>query len=95
MQAQVRDTHLKKKFGLSVEEYNAMLFDQGERCAICKKQETSKFKGTGRSFSVDHCHETGKIRGLLCHRCNTSLGGFGDSVELLLTAVSYLSGHGK
>ena len=63
---------LKKKFGISLEEYNQMLEKQNHRCAICGRHE-SEFK---RKLDVDHDHETGKNRGLLCNNCNTNLGHY-------------------
>ena len=79
--------NLRNKYGLSVEDY-AMLFEScGGKCAICG---TTQF-GTKRPH-VDHDHETGKVRGLLCSRCNLGIGYFGDSPELLLEAAAYLRG---
>jgi hypothetical protein len=66
----VRNLGYKKRFGISLEEYNQMFADQQGCCAICGKHQ-SEFK---RRFAVDHNHETGKIRGLLCLSCNTHLG---------------------
>jgi hypothetical protein len=66
---------------------------QDNRCAICRKPETSKHQsGTIRKLAVDHCHETGKLRGLLCTKCNTGLGLFNDDWLLLDNAIEYL-GH--
>lgn len=59
-----RATNLKKSFGLTIAEYDAMLAAQGGVCALCKK------KPTGKRLAVDHDHNTGEIRSLLCHRCN-------------------------
>ena len=77
----------KSKYGLSQEEYKNMFIAQDNKCAIC-----------GRSFSdrkayVDHCHETGKVRGLLCTQCNTLLGMARDSVEILGNAINYLKNN--
>ncbi|HET8687100.1 MAG TPA: endonuclease domain-containing protein, partial [Methanosarcina sp.] len=62
-----------KRYGLTVEDYSSMLVDQGGRCAVCKKEETRTVRGVIKSLSVDHCHLSGKIRGLLCDNCNTVL----------------------
>ena len=71
-------------YGLTPEEYNKMLTESGGRCAICGES----FEDTPR---IDHCHTTGKVRGLLCHNCNVGLGHFKDSTENLLKAVEYLN----
>jgi hypothetical protein len=76
--------HLKQKFGLSAEKYRDMLCRQNNRCAICRKREVNK------RLSVDHCHKTGRVRGLLCNNCNFTLGRFGDNSNLLRKAASYL-----
>lgn len=74
------------RYGLNLETYDKLLISQSNGCAICKKQEAG---GRG-SWHVDHCHLTGAIRGLLCHSCNTSLGHFKDSIEILESAIAYL-----
>jgi ferredoxin-like protein FixX len=81
-----RNTHLKAKFNITVKQFNEMLQLQNFCCAICMSP-TPKGRGT---FHVDHCHETGKIRGILCHDCNTGIGKLGDSLESIKKAVSYL-----
>jgi hypothetical protein len=78
--------HLKKHYRLTLEQYEQMLSEQGYVCKICGKPETSKPHG----LSVDHCHSTGKVRGLLCGNCNTLLGHAKDSTEVLLKCVNYL-----
>jgi hypothetical protein len=81
-----RERNLKKSFGIGVEEYNKLLETQGGCCAICKVNACV----SGRNFAVDHDHNTGKIRGLLCKFCNTALGQFQDSKENLHNAMQYL-----
>jgi len=68
---------------------------QNGLCLICGNAETSRNPKTGepRSLAVDHDHETGKIRGLLCTFCNTALGKFHDDVEILKKAIDYLISH--
>ena len=88
-----RERNLRKEFGIGLDEYNAMLEKQGGVCSICKQEETTVRAGRVMSLSVDHCHETGKIRGLLCNSCNRALGKFKDSIEHLLAAASYLEEH--
>jgi hypothetical protein len=63
-----------------------MLQQQNGLCAICKKTETGKTS----NLCVDHCHKTGKVRGLLCNNCNKGLGLFKDNPEVLLNASAYL-----
>ncbi len=87
-----RHTNLiKRNFGLTKLDYDNLLNKQKGVCAICNQKETSKHqKGKLRKLSVDHCHITGKVRGLLCTKCNMSLGGFRDNIAILKIAVSYL-----
>ena len=81
----MRRAHLKRKFNLSVEDYEAMLAKQGGGCAICAAPAPE-----GQSLHVDHCHDSGAIRGLLCFRCNAGLGLFDHDGERLARAASYL-----
>ena len=71
-------------YGVTVEEYNLMLGHQGGVCALCGRPPGKK------PLAVDHDHETGKVRGLLCQNCNVGLGCFGDSVPILEGAIKYL-----
>lgn len=80
-----RRSMLKRRYGITTEQYDAMLARQGERCAICW-QECK----TGRRLAVDHDHETMTVRGLLCSSCNQGLGNFADSPDLLEAAARYL-----
>lgn len=84
-----RRANIKKRYGISLDDYDRMLEEQGNRCGICG---TDTPRGHGH-FHIDHCHDSGKIRGLLCHSCNTALGGFKDSISLLASAIQYLSEH--
>lgn len=79
-----RKSYLKKRWGLSVDEYQKMSEAQDHRCAICRQPESEN-----RSMAVDHDHSTGKIRGLLCRPCNTSLAQF-ENTDSLQRAVEYL-----
>ena len=84
----VRDNDLRHKYGIDNEAYELMLVMQGGCCRICKSSKPGgKWNG---NFMVDHDHETGRIRGLLCTACNHALGKFQDSPEVLLSAVEYL-----
>lgn len=76
---------LKWNYGITLDEWNVLFKKQDKSCAICK----SKTSGA-RGFSTDHCHKTGKVRGILCHSCNTSLGGFKDDINILEAAINYL-----
>lgn len=92
-----RNTRLKREYGITLEDYNKMLEDQNGVCSICKKSETSIHEKTNklRNLAVDHCHETGKVRGLLCSKCNRGLGYFKDNVMNLIKAAKYLIFHRK
>jgi hypothetical protein len=80
--------HLKR-YGLTREQYEAMAEAQGNRCAICGTADPGK----GRSlWSVDHCHSTKRVRGLLCAHCNAGLGSFRDDDRLVRRALEYLVG---
>jgi hypothetical protein len=81
--AYLRATAIKRNFGITVEDYDKMFIAQSGRCAICHCEST-------KALAVDHCHTTGKVRGLLCTSCNTGLGLFKDNLELLEKAKLYL-----
>ena len=80
-----RNKIYKSRYGISLEEYEAIEKDQNMACAICKAR-CARYE----FLSVDHCHETGKVRGLLCHSCNVAIGHFKDSAENLENAVQYM-----
>jgi hypothetical protein len=82
--------HSLRKYGLTPDEYTAMHQAQNGICALCKKPETSRLRGTLRALAVDHCHRTGVVRGLLCRRCNMMIGMADDDADTFLAAVSYL-----
>jgi hypothetical protein len=84
---------LRRRFGIELSEYNQMHDNQGGVCAICGKPETSTIRGKTLQLAVDHCHTTGKIRGLLCSHCNHGIGKFGDKIDLLQKAANYLQSH--
>jgi len=81
---------LRRYYGMRIEQFEAMLAAQNGVCWICKKPETVTKNGRVVSLSVDHCHDTHKIRGLLCKACNSGIGHFYHTPELLLSAVQYL-----
>lgn len=80
------DQRLQREYGITLDQYNAILKRQGGRCAICG-QHSSVFK---TRLSVDHCHKTGLIRGLLCMTCNRALARFKDDDRLLQSAAEYI-----
>ncbi len=67
---------LKAKYGITEEEFNKMLENQGGRCKICNSERKGRY-----NFHVDHCHKTGRVRGLLCSNCNTTLGFYETRLE--------------
>lgn len=71
-----RKSALKSKYGLSLEQYNALLIAQDNKCALCSATEVGNSQWPTGHFYVDHCHETGKVRGLVCHKCNTAVGQY-------------------
>lgn len=72
--------------GMTRKRYDDMLKEQNGNCSICGRNK-KEFKVM---LGVDHNHDTGEVRGLLCHKCNTAIGGLEDNIDLLLSAVSYL-----
>ncbi len=80
---QNRESRYKLKYGITLAEYESMFNAQHGMCAICKLPQE-------RLLVVDHDHNTGHVRGLLCHPCNVALGLFNDSTDRLLIAVDYL-----
>jgi len=84
-----RNAYFKFKYKMSLDERRQLLARQDDRCAICRTGLVDK----GTHTHIDHCHETGKIRAILCTNCNRGLGHFQDSVELLEAAARYLKQH--
>lgn len=80
-----RRENLKKHFNITPEEYDNIFNSQNGLCAICSKKCT-----TGKMLAVDHDHDTGKVRGLLCSRCNMGIGLLRDSIDILRSAINYL-----
>lgn len=85
--------HLMNKFGISFPEYVQMAVERGNKCDICGEPEREERGGKLKSLAVDHDHTTGAVRGLLCSSCNTALGKFKDSPDLLRSAIAYLAKH--
>ena len=80
-----------RRYGITQEQYDELLEYQGGVCAICYQPETLQIKGKIVNLSIDHCHDTGTVRGLLCRSCNVGLGNFRDNPENLKSAIVYLS----
>ena len=76
-----------KRYGITSDEYKEIYYNQSGKCAICFVGESETQHG---KFDIDHCHETGKVRGLLCPKCNKALGLFDDDLGRLSRAKSYL-----
>jgi len=84
-----KSSYLMRTYGITLEDYNEMFSEQSGCCAICNTHQ-SEFK---KSLCVDHCHTTGKVRGLLCQFCNTALGMMKDNPELLIKGAEYVNKH--
>lgn len=80
-----RNSNLMKNYGITSDDYDKMLKEQNNVCKVCN----GPAMGKGR-YHVDHCHKTGKIRGLLCHKCNVALGMVQDNIEHLNKLIVYL-----
>lgn len=88
---QERDQHLRRKYGISAADYDRILAEQGGGCALCGVKPEELTAGRYRTYlHVDHCHDTGRIRGLLCPEHNLMLGRFGDQPEMFRTILKYL-----
>jgi cell division protein FtsI/penicillin-binding protein 2 len=83
-----RETFLLRKFGILIADYDALLVSQNGVCAICRKTCPS-----GRRLAVDHCHDTGKVRGLLCTPCNTAIGLVKEDTLRLRALIDYIERH--
>jgi len=82
-----RDGIIRNQYGITLAQYNEMLEAQDYKCAICGNEDEVE----GRRLAIDHCHTTGKIRGLLCGKCNRGLGLFYDNTTALAKAIEYLN----
>lgn len=83
-----RADHLMRKFGITIEQYDAMMAAQGGGCSLCGRPRRED-----SSLHVDHDHSTGKIRGILCFCCNNALADFQEDPALLAKAASYVTAH--
>lgn len=80
-----KNTFRFDRYGITKEQFDKLLNDQNNKCAICKVEIT------GKSCHIDHCHESNNVRGLLCQLCNKGLGQFKDNVQFLTNAIKYLN----
>lgn len=83
-----RSAALKRKYGIDLEEYTAILIKQDYCCGICGLKDSGTIQHD--TLALDHCHETGKVRGILCDKCNRGIGLLQDSPELLKKAIEWL-----
>ena len=81
---------IRQRFGLTEDRYYEILDAQNRVCAICRGPEKKTRDGRVQRLCVDHCHETGEVRGLLCHSCNVALGLLRDNPELIRQAAEYV-----
>jgi hypothetical protein len=87
----IRNEKLRSNFGITLDQYNTISAEQNHACAICGTPQSEQLK----KMAVDHDHETGRIRSLLCHNCNVGLGNFKDSPEILTKAIRYIHEHSR
>lgn len=87
-----RDRKWNERYGITPDHYNQMVLIQNNCCAICGKPETAVHNKTKKvqKLAVDHNHETGEVRGLLCQDCNRGLGKFHENITSLENAIKYL-----
>lgn len=88
-----KNADLKKLYGVDLEWYNAQLEQQNGKCFICNRPEKAKIRNKTLSLAVDHCHNTGKVRKLLCRACNNAIGAFNHDPSILRRAADYLETH--
>lgn len=90
----IKNTILKKQFGITMDVFEQMQTEQNNLCAICGQPETNyNRQGNLMALHVDHCHTTNKIRGLLCSKCNTAIGLFREDIEIMQKAMAYIIRH--
>lgn len=88
---QTRLAHILRQYGITIADFERMRQEQGGCCAVCGRSDSADKRGY--RLHVDHCHATGKVRGLLCSNCNLGIGKFGDKPELLDAALQYVRKH--
>jgi hypothetical protein len=80
-----------RTYGITAEQYYEMLDEQEGKCAICKSDSPNSERIESGKLFIDHCHETKKVRGLLCAKCNFGIGYLNDDVSLLQSAIEYIN----
>ena len=85
----VREYRLNRCYNMTIEDYNIIFSNQKGKCKICGIHQSQ----ITHNLYVDHCHLTGKVRGLLCSKCNTALGNFNDNIDILKSAIKYLESN--
>ena len=86
-----QSAYFKRNYGITCDDYERMLYDQNELCAICYGEGFIMDHGRHQlKLVVDHCHSTGVVRGLLCHNCNRALGLLKDDTDVINRAIEYL-----
>lgn len=88
-EGKTRNGRLERLYGITLEQYDKMLEEQSNCCALCGSSSPKR----GSRFIVDHCHKTGNVRALLCHLCNIFIGMAGDNPNLLRKAADYLESY--
>lgn len=91
---QRKDARLRRLYKISLDDYEALYRAQGGVCAICRQPEKLRNPRTGefQDLSVDHCHATNQVRGLLCNECNVAIGKLQDDVTRIRRVIAYLEG---
>jgi DNA repair exonuclease SbcCD ATPase subunit len=85
---------IKSTYGLTLEQYNSMLNQTGGKCPICDVEFKRKGDGGGKHPCVDHCHKTGKVRGIICSKCNAGIGNLNDNIQRIRKAADWLESFG-
>ena len=92
MSKQKAEKRLSTRYGITIEDYRVMQENQNGKCSICNKEQTRLNRNNKPiRLAVDHDHKTGRIRGLLCYKCNSGIGYFNDNIELLSKPINYLT----
>lgn len=89
------DRERQRRFGITPERYSELSESQNGACAICKQPETATRLGKVKALAVDHCHQSGAIRGLLCADCNTGIGKLKENIDIFQSAIQYLEYHSR
>lgn len=87
---EIREYHMSRKYGITYDEYLNLLESQNNLCAICGVNNDIYYKQKNKILVIDHNHDNMKVRGIICHKCNSGLGVFKDNISLLKSAIEYL-----